>query len=232
MESEMKNLLEPLSEARRWRLLVDAAKDAIEQEGYTLRRVPGRGLSNVWDIERDGKTLLASIRTTRDRAIAFPPLENGAKWKTLSDVEVVVVATVDSKEDPRKVEVFFFPADDVRKHFDAAYAARKKAGHANRDNFGMWVALDADTRNIASSVGSGLTAKYRRVAVYSIEDLLAAEVPRDSARETGMVDETVEQGEEDRLSTIAEVMDWARRRVAEIAGVRVEAVKLDLKVEY
>jgi len=27
-------------------------------------------------------------------------------------------------------------------------------------------------------------------------------------------------------------MAWARERVAEIAGVRVEAVKLDLKLEY
>jgi hypothetical protein len=33
-------------------------------------------------------------------------------------------------------------------------------------------------------------------------------------------------------TTIAEVMDWARERVAKIAGVKVEAVKLDLKVEY
>ena len=35
-----------------------------------------------------------------------------------------------------------------------------------------------------------------------------------------------------RPATIAEVMAWARERVAEIAGVRIEAVKLDLKLEY
>jgi hypothetical protein len=33
-------------------------------------------------------------------------------------------------------------------------------------------------------------------------------------------------------TTIAEVMDWAREHVARIAGVKVGAVKLDLKVEY
>jgi len=32
--------------------------------------------------------------------------------------------------------------------------------------------------------------------------------------------------------TIAEVMAWARARVAELAGVRLDAVKLDLKVKY
>ena len=33
-------------------------------------------------------------------------------------------------------------------------------------------------------------------------------------------------------ATIAEVMAWAREWVAEIAGIRPEAVKLDLKLEY
>jgi hypothetical protein len=33
-------------------------------------------------------------------------------------------------------------------------------------------------------------------------------------------------------ATIAEVMAWARTKVAELAGVSVDRVKLDLKVEY
>jgi hypothetical protein len=32
--------------------------------------------------------------------------------------------------------------------------------------------------------------------------------------------------------SIADVMDGARRRNAALAGVRIEAVKLDLKIEY
>jgi transcriptional regulator with XRE-family HTH domain len=32
-------------------------------------------------------------------------------------------------------------------------------------------------------------------------------------------------------STIAEVLAWARRRVAQLAGVDIESVKLDLKLE-
>ena len=53
---EMANGLETLSEAARWRLLVDAAKQAAETAGYKLSRIPGRGLSNIWNLTKDGKT--------------------------------------------------------------------------------------------------------------------------------------------------------------------------------
>src|SRR3954466_243062 len=123
----MANRLETLSEAARWRLLVDAAKQAAEAADYQLSRVPGRGLSNIWNLTKDGKTQVAAIRTARDRWIAFPPLEKGTKWKTLDDVSLVLVATVDSKENPQSIEVYIFPADDVRERFNASYAARVKA---------------------------------------------------------------------------------------------------------
>ena len=53
----MSNLLEGLSEAARWRLLVAAAKGAAEAQGYKLTRVPGRGLSNIWNMGKDGRDL-------------------------------------------------------------------------------------------------------------------------------------------------------------------------------
>lgn len=227
----MTNLLSELSESVRWRLMVDAAKKGMAGQGYSLARVPGRGLSNIWTVSKDGKSKLASIRTTRDRYIAFPPLEGGAKWKTLDDVELVVVATVDSKDDPENVEVYLFPADDVRKRFNAHYVARSKDGQTIKDNFGMWVALEHDDRGIAASVGTGIIDHYKPIAVYPIADLLADnphaeagdEEPDEGAGETAAVPS---------LSTIAEVMAWARDRVAQLAGVQTEAVKLDLKIEY
>ena len=115
----MEKTLVELSESERWRLMVDAAKAGMAAQGYSLARVPGRGMSNVWNVTKDGETRMASIRTTRDRYIAFPPLEGGTKWKTLDDVEMVAVATVDSKDAPEKVEVYLFPADDVRQRFNA-----------------------------------------------------------------------------------------------------------------
>jgi hypothetical protein len=75
--------------------------------------------------------------------------------------------------------------------------------------------------------------QYKKKAVYSIEALLSAvkaEEPLYTEGETTLNEETDQH--EARPATIAEVMAWARERVAELAGVRLEAVKLDLKVEY
>src|SRR6478609_9458123 len=114
----MANRFDEMSDAARWHVLVDAAKNAAQAQGYNLSRVPGRGLSNIWTVEEGGKSQLASIRTTRDRWIAFPPLNGGKNWKTLDDVDLVIVAAVDAKDNPQKVEVYIFPAEDVRKRFN------------------------------------------------------------------------------------------------------------------
>src|ERR1700680_5124194 len=119
--------------AKSWRLMVDAAKQAARDQGYTLSRVPGRGLSNEWKAEKGGKTVRASIRTTRDRWIAFLPLEGGTKWKTLDSAQLVIVAAVDSKEDPKNIEVYIFPAKEVRQRFDDAYKARLAEGRSIPD---------------------------------------------------------------------------------------------------
>ena len=214
-----------------WRVLVDAAKRGAVEAGYEIiTRQPGRGLSNVWDLKKGGKTQAASFRTTRDRWIAFPPLEGGKKWKTLDDVELVVVATVDSKENPKNAQVYVLPASDVRDRFVASRAARIKNGHTVRDDFGMWVNLDADHRDTASAVGSGIVQKYSPVATYVL-DVLFQEMTSVHS-DDGDTAITEPDDEKAQLVTISDVMTWARERVADIAGVRVEAVKLDLKVEY
>jgi hypothetical protein len=194
-----------------------------------MTREPGRGLSNIWKLEKGGKTQLGAIRTSQDRWFAFPPLESGTKWKTLDDVEVVILAVVDSPEDPQAAQVYVFPKDEVRQRFIAAYKARIKAGHVQKDDFGMWVGLDTDTRGIPGSVGSGILEKYKPGAVYSLDELLTDDADK--------VQPQVERADDDadpqvfRPATIAEVMKWARERVAEIAGVRVDAVRLELKLE-
>jgi len=194
-----------------------------------MTREPGRGLSNIWKLEKGGKTQLGAIRTSQDRWFAFPPLEGGTKWKTLDDVEIVILAVVDSTEDPHAAEVYVFPKDDVRQRFIAAYKARAKAGHVQKDDFGMWVGLDADTRGIASSVGSGIVENYKPVGVYPLDELLTGNVGKMEPQVARADDDADLQ--EASPTTIAEVMKWARERVAEIAGVRVDAVRLELRLE-
>jgi hypothetical protein len=222
--------------SKRWWLLVNAAKRGAEEMGYTLHRVPGRGLSNVWKLEKDGHSVLAAIRTTQDRWIAFAPLANGAKWKTLDDVALVLVAAVDSIENPQNIETYIFPSNTIRNRFDAAYAARAAAGHTNRDDFGMWVALDQDPRGLASSVGSGIVEEFDPVATYPMSDpsLSRPQLAEDAEdRPIGAEAQEIQTGAlAGQPETIAEVMAWARKRVAELAGLRLEAVRLDLKLEY
>jgi hypothetical protein len=222
----MAHLFDGHDETTKWRLMVGAAKTAISQAGYSMTKIPGRGLSNVWNLQKDGKTRPACIRTTRDRWVAFPPLEKATKWRTLDDVELVVVATVDSKDDPQKIQVYLFPADDVRKRFDASRASRIAAGQPPRDNFGMWVALDFDQRGVPASVGSGIIEKYKPIAVYSLQALLESS----PSATLGVTAE--DERDEVQPRTVAEVMADARERVAHLLGVRPDAVKLDLKVEY
>lgn len=215
-----------------WSILVGAARRAIEEDGLTPTRVPGRGRSNIWEVKRDGEVRRVSIRTTNDRWFAFPPLKRGTKWKTLDDVDVVVVAAVDDRDDPKAIEVYRFEAAEVRSRFDAAYAARTKAGLAVKDNFGMWVNLDQDTRRLPASIGSGLASTHRPIAVYPIDAVVAVDVGEEEpeSEEDGLASADTEQSAQPQ--TMADVMEWARRRIASLAGVRPEAVKLDLKIEY
>jgi hypothetical protein len=214
-----------------WQFLVDVAKRGIEEQGYQLERLPGRGLSNVWRIEKDGQTYSASIRTTRNRWFAFPPLSEGKRWKTLDDVDLVVVAAVDLKDLPTGVEVYIFPAKEVRARFDAAYRARRDAGQVVRDDFGMWICLDSDDRGIPVSVGSGIADQIPAVVTYPLDVLASSGAHQPTAQNISKAD-AAQHRDIPTMTTIADVMAWARQRVSEIAGVRPEAVKLDLKIEY
>lgn len=210
------------------RLLVEAAKRALTEQGFKLDRMPGRGPSNRWNLTKDGKTQAACIRTTQDRWFAFPPLENGTRWKTLDDVQTVVVSAVDRKEDPSKAQVFVFPATEVRKRFDAAYKARTANGErVQPDEYGMWVNLDPDLRGIASSVGSGLSKDYQIAACYPLSDLTTL-----TGREHEPVDENAGGDGAVEFQTIAQVIAFARAHISRLAGVAEEAVKLDLKIGY
>ena len=225
----MSNRFNELPDSRTWNMLVGVATCALERAGLAPKRVPGRGRSNIWEVEENGRHKRVSIRTTKDRSFAFPPLKKGAKWKTLDDVDIVVVAAVDDRDDPRNVEVYRFDAEEVRRRFDASYAARIDAGQTVQDDFGMWLSLDKDDRGLPASVGAGLATAYPPITAFPLGELVAenaaepAAVPDDGG--------TVGTPATWEPRTIAEVMDSARKRIATLSGVRIEAVKLDCRIE-
>ena len=223
----MPNRLKEMGESLAWRLMVGAALRGAEQNGFKLVRKPGRGLSNTWELTKAGKTRVGSVRTTRDRWIAFPPLNGGKNWKTLDDVDLVLVSAVDDRLDPQNVDVYLFPAEEVKKRFDRSYAARIAAGHTIRDDYGMWVMLDKGDQSVPGQVGSGLAVDYPAIARFSLDELEASSA--EAAREVeSVVPDAADQIE---TTTVGEVLTWARNRIATLSGVSTEAIKLDLKIE-
>lgn len=228
----MTNRLKDMGETASWRLMVNAAVEGAKQLGYELKRQPGRGLSNTYEVTKDGKSSVASVRTTRDRWIAFPPLEGGTRWKTLSDVEMVLVSAVDDPANPQNVDVYLFPSEEVRKRFDASYAARIASGHTVRDNFGMWVKLDAGDADAPSQVGAGLAVDFPRIARFTLDELeasltsqIADKIPADLKEEASH-----EEVEGLAFSNVAEVLAFAREKIASLTQLPADSIKLDLKM--
>ena len=228
----MSTRLKKMGQGAAWRLMVRGALKGAELAGYTLKRQPGRGLSNTYEMTKDGKTKVGSVRTTQDRWIAFPPLDKGKRWKTLSDVEVVLVSAVDNRENPQNVDVYLFPADDVRERFDASYAARIKEGHTVRDDFGMWVPLDKGDDQVVSQIGHSLAVDYPAIARFTIEELEAEveEGSGDAEEEVPVEPMDAEKAVGDRLNTIADVLAFARERIAALSGLSASSIMLELKM--
>lgn len=224
----MTNRLKEMGETASWRLMVGAALRGAETKGFALERQPGRGLSNTWRLEKDGGSAIAAVRTTRDRWVAFPPLEAGSKWKTLDDVDQVLVAAVDSQDNPQNIDVYLFPADEVRRRFDASYAARIAAGHIVRENYGMWVKLDAGSPNVPSQVGAGLADDFPPIARFSLDELESSTVTVAAAEQD---DPRQVEADETAPSNVSEVLAWARAHIARLTGMDPQAIKLDLKIE-
>lgn len=219
----MSNGFEDSSES--WAIFNQAARRALEDARFNVERLPGRGRSNMWNIERDGETVIASVRTSQDRFVAFPPLNNGASWKTLDEAEKVVIATVDDPETPENVEVYLFDAAEVRKRFDASYQARRDAGHSIKNDFGMWLAIDVDDRDTPAAIGSGLVEGHPPIATFSIDEL----------RPAAEVSDTVPRSKADSPPapvTIADVLARARGDIAMIASVSENAIHLEIKIEF
>jgi hypothetical protein len=226
------NRLKEMGETASWRLMVSAAVQGARQQGYDLKRQPGRGLSNTYEVTKAGETKVASVRTTRDRWIAFPPMDDGKQWKTLDDVDLVLVSAVDDHQNPQNVDVYIFPADEVRKRFNASYAARIANGHTVRNDYGMWVKLDAGDPDVPSQVGAGLADDYPKIARFTIDELEAAVEPatRQLVDAVPAAPDEVGGDPAANLNTVADVLTFARHKIAELTGMPRETIKLELKM--
>jgi hypothetical protein len=102
------------------------ARATLERRGYSVKVaksqgvVPGARLTAV----KGTKEIKVAVRTSLDREIGFTRYHDG-KWRTISKVDMVVVA-VPMDDDRSSAEVFGFDPKVLEREFDAALAAQRK----------------------------------------------------------------------------------------------------------
>lgn len=162
--------------------LFELALQALSQQGYATNRVKGSGKSSVRRITKDGESQVVTIRTSQDCWIAFPRNDNDDGWSTLENADIVIAASVDNKDDPRFANIHLIPADEVRKRFDRARAAKLKAGHVIPEKRGVWLSLYKHEANEpVNLVGAGVGIQYPPIARFPLGEDYAAAEPDDIA---------------------------------------------------
>jgi hypothetical protein len=195
--------------------LFGAAISALEDSGWKVERVVGSGKSSVRRITKGTVSKVVSIRTTQDRSIAFPRIEGDKSWRTLDEVDAVVAASVDDKDNPHFANIHLLPGDEMRDRFNRTYEARLKAGHTIPVGRGVWLSLYAnESLSPVHLVGAGAGLKHPAFA----------KVPLDL---TTLISANNEVDEEDAKSdeaplTIAE----AKRRLAITFNVDPSNIKI------
>ena len=149
--------------------LFDLAVRALSDQGFKVERVERSGKSSVRRITKGGKSQVATIRTSQDCWIAFPRNEQDTGWNTLDDADVVIAASVDDRDTPRFANIHLIPADEMRKRFDRARAAKLKAGHVIPEKRGVWLSLYKQEANEpVNLVGAGVGRQYPPIARFEL----------------------------------------------------------------
>lgn len=211
------------NEPSAYRKLTDAAVNALREKNWEVEKEPGMTRQNVWRMTRNGESHLVSVRTTRNRWIAYNTMEKGKKWKTLDDVAYACIAAYtynDEDEDPNGIEVHLIDADELRAHFDTGYRIRTKGGQKVTDDFGMWICMDQYDEDPLAGGGSGFANGKTLIASYPF----------------GEEDEDDDEGAAAPASapaalTVAQIVETARAEIARTTGVGVESISLELRMK-
>jgi len=200
--------------------LINAALSALRDEGWKVERDSGKVKGRLRRLTKDGKVLLAAIRTSQDGWIAFPRNKRDTKWTTLSDVNVVVAAALDDTK--RNARVHMFDAKALRERFDRAYKARKDAGHSIRIGRGIWVSLYLqESDDPVYHIGAGIGLETPPFAEVPLQDIEATDNPVPTAPQNSPA-AVVREGDGFEPLTIAQ----AKIRLARTLGVDPASIKI------
>lgn len=219
-------MLAPSEDESTYRFLTDAAVKAMREAGWSVSKAPGQGRSNTWNITKKGKSGSVSIRTTRNRWIAYQPQNNGKKWKTLDDVDFVCISAFsynNVSDEPVGVSVHLLDASVVQDVFRRNYTARTNEDHNVTNDFGMWICMDECEGTHAAHVGSGFATAKNLIANYVLEqaddiDISEEEITSPARRAPGSM-------------SVSDILDSARAEISKITGIPVEGITLDLHLK-
>lgn len=172
--------------------------------------------------------LFASVRTSSDQWLGFGIEKDTQRYlgdEILKDQKThVVIAVPDSVDAPSEVLVYLVSAADLEKCFKANYDAHKRDQRLPKHT-SMWISLFASNRKGAGSAGSGILDKIKPLGRVAMRDLLIDGHASDASHIKGEGMSAAMA----RPETIADVLRDAKERIARIAGVPVDDVRLDVK---
>lgn len=199
--------------------LFQAALKALKDEGWAVERIAGSGKASVRRITKGKLAKIVSIRTTQDQWIAFPRTPDDEAWATLQDVDCVVASSVDDRDNPQFALVHKIPGDEMRRRFDKAYAARKKANYVLPVGRGIWLSLyETEADEPVTYVGGGIGLAYPAIARIPLSDMSGDSTSQPTADDLG------DDGATEAPLTIAE----AKRRLALSLGVNESDIKITI----
>lgn len=186
----------------------------LKQKGYSVEVLKGTGGARL-RLGKEGKTILALVRTSSDRWLGWMRKQDG-EWRGMRDGDLIIAAVLDSEEKPTKAEIYAFDPADVQKAFNNNLAAREANSPNLKKTAPIFVCMDETEAKNAANVGSNLKAK----AQWKLE------LPLDAAPPAEEVPISMPKTKETKESFAARV----RQEFADLIGVEVESVSVEFKV--
>jgi hypothetical protein len=149
-----------------------AAQKELERRGYYVRCITGQGIlpGTRLEVTKDGGSpKKVAVRTSYERLVSFARHPDGEAWRTLSKVDLVVVA-VPSKNNSEKIEVLTFYAGVMIDVFDEALGALLQTHKDPPYGMPIYVPLDAKNKKNFGHPVAGLKAKaIRETEINAVE---------------------------------------------------------------
>lgn len=206
-------------------LLIAAAERVLARQGWSIERVGGTGKSSIRRIRRGDEDRIVSIKTTQDQWLAFSRTPDDQAWSTLADVDGVVIASVDDRDRPRKALIHLVDADELKKKFDRAYAARLAANRSIPIGRGVWISLYEREDGSVTLVGAGIGLEHPASA-----EPLAFTPGEDGAPESAPYDAAPDALPRPHAPTEEPLtIPEAKRRLALTFGVDPSAIKITVE---